>query len=121
MAKRQRHLPDVLSLAEVQRLLDAACNRYHRPMLMTHYSTDMRRAEMCRLKVANIDSERMIVPIQKSRVGCDRDTPLCKNLLETLREYFRWMKPKTWLFRGTWIIGAPMQAQLRKLTYILIL
>ena len=101
MPKRQRPLPDVLSLAEVQRLLDSASNLYHRAMLMTLYSTGMRRAEMCRLKVSDIDSERMIVHIRKGKGGRDRDVPLSQNLLETLREYWRWMKPKTWLFPGT--------------------
>ena len=101
MPKRQRPLPDVLSLAEVQRLLDSACNLYHRTMLMTLYSTGVRRAEMCRLKVSDIDSERMVVHIRKGKGGRDRDVPLSPKLLETLREYFRWMKPKTWLFPGT--------------------
>lgn len=101
MPKRQRPLPDVLSLAEVQLLLDSACNLYHRAMLMTLYSTGIRRAEMCRLKVSDIDSERMIVHIRQGKGGRDRDVPLSQKLLETLREYFRWMKPKTWLFPGT--------------------
>jgi site-specific recombinase XerD len=101
MPKRQRPLPDVLSLTEVQRLLDSACNLYHRAMLMTLYSTGMRRAEMCRLKVSDIDSQRMIVHIHNGKGGRDRDVPLSQNLLETLRAYFRWMKPKTWLFPGT--------------------
>jgi integrase/recombinase XerD len=26
--------------------------------------------------------------------------PLCPTLLETLREYWRWKKPRTWLFPG---------------------
>jgi len=56
---------------------------------------------MCRLKVADIDSERMIVHIHNGKGGRDRDVPLSQNLLETLREYWRWMKPKTWLFPGT--------------------
>jgi integrase/recombinase XerD len=101
MPKRRRPLPDVLSLSEVQHLLDSARNLHHRTMLMTLYSTGMRRAEMCRLKVSDIDSERMIVHIHNGKGGRDRDVPLSRNLLETLREYFRWMKPKTWLFPGT--------------------
>jgi integrase/recombinase XerD len=101
MPKRQRPLPEVLSLAEAQRLLDSACNLYHRAMLMTLYSTGMRRAEMCRLKVSDIDSERMVVHIRKGKGGRDRDVPLSEKLLETMREYWRWMKPKTWLFPGT--------------------
>ena len=101
MPKRQRPLPQVLSPTEVQRLLDSSSNLYHRAMLMTLYSTGMRRAEMCRLKVADIDSERMVVHIRHGKGGRDRDVPLSEKLLETLREYWRWMKPKTWLFPGT--------------------
>ena len=32
--------------------------------------------------------------------GVDRDVPLSPKLLETLREYWRWMGPKTYLFPG---------------------
>jgi integrase/recombinase XerD len=101
MPKRQRPLPQVLSPSEIQRLLDCSSNLYHRAMLMTLYSTGMRRAEMCRLKVSDIDSERMVVHIRHGKGGRDRDVPLSDKLLETLREYWRWMKPKTWLFPGT--------------------
>jgi integrase/recombinase XerD len=101
MPKRQRPLPQVLSPSEVQRLLDSASNLYHRAMLMTLYSTGMRRAEMCRLKVSDINSERMVVHIRHGKGGRDRDVPLSEKLLATLREYWHWMKPKTWLFPGT--------------------
>jgi integrase/recombinase XerD len=76
MPKRQRPLPQVLSPAEVQRLLDSARNLYHRAMLMTLYSTGMRRAEMCRLKVADIDSERMVVHIRHGKAAA---TAMCRS------------------------------------------
>jgi len=101
MPKRQRPLPQVLSPSEVQRLLDSASNLYHRAMLMTLYSTGMRRAEMCRLKVSDVNSERMVIHIRHGKGGRDRDVPLSEKLLATLREYWHWMKPKTWLFPGT--------------------
>jgi integrase/recombinase XerD len=69
-------------------------------MLMTLYATGMRRAELCRLKVEDIDSQRMIVHIRQGKRNRDRDVPLTPKLLETLREYWRWMKPKTYLFPG---------------------
>ena len=65
---------------------------------MTLYSTGVRRSELVRLRVEDIDSERMVVHIRKGKGGKDRDVPLCPKLLETLREYWRWKKPKTWLF-----------------------
>jgi integrase/recombinase XerD len=70
-------------------------------MLMTAYSTGMRRAEMCQLKVEDIDSDRMLIRIRQGKGRRDRDVPLSPKLLETLREYWRWMKPKTYLFPGT--------------------
>jgi integrase/recombinase XerD len=99
--KRARKLPNILSPEEVARLIDAASNLFHRTMLMTLYSTGVRRAELCRLRVTDIDSTRMIVHIRNGKGGHDRDVPLSPTLLETLRVYWRWMKPQTYLFPGT--------------------
>jgi site-specific recombinase XerD len=67
---------------------------------MTLYSTGMRRSELVRLRVEDIDSQRMVIHIHQGKGRKDRDVPLCPRLLETLREYWRWKKPKTWLFPG---------------------
>jgi integrase/recombinase XerD len=98
--KRARRLPLVLSAEEVALLIDSAENLMHRAMLMTLYATGVRRAELCRLQVADIDSPRMVIHIRHGKGDRDRDVPLTPKLLETLREYWRWMKPKTWLFPG---------------------
>lgn len=98
--KRQRRLPTVLSQDEVARLIDGASNLMHRTILMTLYSTGLRRAELCALKVADIDSERMVIHVRQGKGGRDRDVLLSPKLLETLREYWRWIKPKTYLFPG---------------------
>jgi len=99
--KSRKRLPTVLSPEEVTRLIDAACNLYHRTLLMTLYSTAARRAELCRLKVQDIDSQRMMIRINQGKGGRDRDVPLSPKLLETLRVYWRWMQPQTFLFPGT--------------------
>jgi site-specific recombinase XerD len=99
--KRQRPLPTVLSQEEVARLIDSAQNLMHRAMLMTLYGTGVRRAELCQLKVADVDSKRMVIRVRNGKGGRDRDVLLSDKLLETLREYWRWMKPKTYLFPGT--------------------
>ena len=98
--KHSRRLPTVLSQEEVARLIDATGNLMHRAMVMRLYATGVRRAELCRLKVADIDSERMVLHIHEGKGGRDRDVPLSPKLLATLREYWRWMKPKTYLFPG---------------------
>ena len=99
--KRQRPLPTVLSQDEVARLIDSAQSLMHRAMLMTLYGTGVRRAELCQLKVADVDSKRMVIRVRNGKGGRDRDVLLSDKLLETLREYWRWMKPKTYLFPGT--------------------
>jgi integrase/recombinase XerD len=98
--KRPKRLPTILSQDEVARLIDSANNLLDYAMLMTLYATGVRRAELSRLKVEDIDSERMIVHIRQGKGNRDRDVPLTPKLLETLREYWRWMKPKTYLFPG---------------------
>ena len=99
--KSPRRLPIILTTEEVIRLLDSARNLFHRALLMTAYSTGLRRAEVCSLKVEDIDSERMIIHVREGKGQRDRDVPLSPKLLETLRAYWRWMKPKTYLFPGT--------------------
>jgi len=93
-------LPTVLSPDEVARLIESAKNLLDYAMLMTLYATGMRRAELIGLKVDDIDSARMIVHIRQGKGRRDRDVPLTPRLLETLRTYWRWMKPKTYLFPG---------------------
>jgi integrase/recombinase XerD len=99
--KMPERLPTVLSQEEVARLINSARNLLDYTMLMTLYGTGMRRAELIRLKTEDIDSQRMIVHIRQGKGNRDRDVPLTPKLLETLREYWRWMKPKTYLFPGT--------------------
>jgi integrase/recombinase XerD len=99
--KPPHNLPTILSQEESVRLIESASNLYHRTMLMTLYSTGMRRAELCHLKVKDIDSQRMLIHIRQGKGNRDRDVPLSPKLLETLREYWRWMKPQTYLFPGT--------------------
>jgi len=96
--KIPQRLPVVLSPEEVRQLIDGASNLFHRAILMTLYSTGMRRAELMHLKVNDIDSQRMVVRIRQGKGGKDRDVPLSLTLLQTLREYWLWMKPQTYLF-----------------------
>ena len=96
--KDRRRLPTVLSQEEVSRLINAAGTLFRRTLLMTLYGTGMRRSELAHLKVSDIDSQRMIIRVVAGKGGKDRDLPLSPTLLETLREYWRWRKPKLYMF-----------------------
>lgn len=112
--KRARRLPVVLSPEEVALLIDSAKNLMHRAILMTLYATGLRRAELCRLKVTDIDSDRMMIHVREGKGGRDRNVLLSPKLLETLREYWRWMKPKTFLFPGminNWRADVPIDTK----------
>jgi integrase len=81
-------------------VINGADSLSHRTMLMVLYSTGMRNAELRHLQVADIDSRRMLIHIQRGKGGRDRYVPLSSTLLTTLHVYYRWMRPKTWLFPG---------------------
>ncbi len=71
--KTEKRLPTVLSREEVGRLIDSASNLLHYTILMTLYATGLRRAELCGLKVADIDSQRMILHVRQGKGKRDRD------------------------------------------------
>ena len=43
----------------------------------------------------------MVLRVERGKGGVDREIPLSQKLLETLRTYWRWMRPKAYLFPGT--------------------
>jgi integrase/recombinase XerD len=88
----RRQVPIVLSRDEVARLIESAANLRHRTILMTLYSTGMRRSELCHLRPEDIDKERMVVRIRQGKGGKDREVPLSPKLLQQLRIYYRSVK-----------------------------
>ena len=52
------------------------------------------------LKVADIDSGRMVIRIEQGKGGQDRTVMLSAQLLGILRTYWRLARPKPWLFPG---------------------
>ena len=101
-------MPKVLSQEQVGRLIDSATTPFHRMILMTLYATGLRRAELARLKISDIDSERMVIHVQGGKGRKDRDVMLSPKLLDALRQYWRGLRrrPQTWLFPGNrWHTG----------------
>jgi integrase/recombinase XerD len=100
--KKVQRLPIILSPEEVTQLINSTLTPFHRILLMTLYATGVRRAELARLKITDIDSRRMIIHIQGGKGRKDRDVMLSPTLLQALREYWRGLrrKPTHWLFPG---------------------
>ena len=102
LTKTPVKLPVVLSPEEVTRLIEGASNLKHRTMLMVLYATGLRRAELARLKVSDIDSRCMVIHIHEGKGQRDRDLPMTPKLLDALREYWRWSRSKVYLFPSPW-------------------
>src|SRR5260370_5999370 len=69
-------------------------------MLATMYAAGPRVSEIATLKPSDIDSGRGVIWIRAGKGRKDRQTLLPPKLLELLRIYFRWKRPKEWLFPG---------------------
>lgn len=98
--KQAKKLPVVLSIDEVNRLLNALTNLKHRTILTVIYSAGLRLAEVCHLKVSDIDSSRMLIRVQQGKGMKDRYTILAKGTLHLLRLYWQAYRPTDWLFPG---------------------
>ena len=112
--RRPRRLPTILTPDEVRRLIAGAKNLYHRTLLLTLYGTGLRRSEVLQLKVADIDSQRMVLRVERGKGGHSREVPLTPTLLSALREYYRWMRPQTYLFPGQdrgWCVDRPLTSK----------
>ena len=90
--------PAILSREEVARLFDVTANRKHRALLMTTYAAGLRVSEVVRLRVSNLDSERMLIRVEGGKGRKDRDTILSPGLLTELRAYWQQYRPPLWLF-----------------------
>ena len=97
-AKQPSKLPRILAREEVAALLEKTTNLKHRTLLMTAYATGVRVSELCRLKLADIDSQRMTLRIEQGKGAKDRYTVLSPRLLGELRRYWIAYRPTMWLF-----------------------
>lgn len=99
-ARTPRKLPVILSADEVVRFLEAVPSLKARAALTTAYAAGLRASEAVSLKVANIDSARMLIQVHHGKGAKDRTLMLSPQLLTILRTYWRLARPTDWLFPG---------------------
>lgn len=99
-AREPRRLPVVLSADEVVRFLEAVPGLKSRTALATAYAAGLRVSEVVALKVADIDSGRMMIRVEQGKGSKDRYVMLSAQLLGILRTYWRLTRPAHWLFPG---------------------
>jgi len=98
--KKPKALPCVLSHDEVRRLFDAATCPRDRLLFQVAYAAGLRVSEVVRLKLTDIDAQRMTLHIRCAKGQKDRMVPLSPSLLQLLRSYWRDFRPKEWVFPG---------------------
>jgi site-specific recombinase XerD len=98
--KSEKRLPEILSVEEINRLFAAVHNLKHRVLLETAYSSGLRVSELVRLKITDIDSDRMLIRVGQGKGNKDRYTLLSPRILQHLRDYWRKYRPSSWLFPG---------------------
>ncbi len=98
--KEPKRLPVVLTFDEVAQFFDACENHKYRTIFVCAYAGGLRVSEVVKLRIQDIDSQRMVLHIQQGKGWRDRYVPLSPRLLETLRNYWRQYRPADWLFAG---------------------
>jgi len=99
--RQPKKLPVVLSMAEVGKLLEAVMNLKCRTVLETIYAAGLRISEAVNLRVADIDSSRMVLRIVQGKGRKDRYVTLSPTLLGKLRKYWKVYRPRDFLFPGS--------------------
>lgn len=82
-------LPDILSTQEVQRILKAVSHIKDRTLLMVIYSAGLRVSEAVKLRVKDIDKDRMTLHIRCAKGGKDRYVILSPVVYQALRDYWK--------------------------------
>ena len=104
--KMPDRLPSVLSRDEVGHFLGCVESLKHRAILTICYAAGLRISEAVHLKTGDIDSQRMVIRVAQGKGHKDRYVMLSPKLLDTLRDYWRIVRPKDWLFPG--YLGQPI-------------
>src|ERR1051325_9048551 len=105
--KKPQRLPVVLSPEEVLQFLSCVGNTRNRAILTTCYAAGLRISEAIHLMPTDIDSQRMVIRVDQGKGRKDRYVMLSPTLLETLRSYFRAVRPLVGWFEGD-VSGQPI-------------
>lgn len=98
--KKHKTLPNVLSPADVNRLINTPKNDKHRAILYTLYSGGLRVSEIINLRVQDIHTDKGYIFIHGAKGKKDRVTLLAESLLPVLRSYYKKHRPAYWMFEG---------------------
>ena len=99
--KRPKTLPVILSPEEVLRVFAAIRSVKYKAIIATAYAAGLRISEVCGLRLADIDSQRMRIHVRSGKGKKDRYVMLGESLLALLHQYYQEVRPQgEYLFPG---------------------
>ena len=99
-AKKPQKIPQVLTEAEVTRLLKSVENLKHRCIMMLIYSAGLRLGELTKLRLTDIQADEHRIFVRDGKGKKDRCTILAGKTETLLRSYLAYYRPVHWLFEG---------------------
>lgn len=111
-AKKDKRLPQVLSKDEIKRMLMLVANPKHHCIISLLYGTGVRVGELVRIKMTDIDLDRMVLRVFQGKGRKDRITILPESLKDILKNQNRLKLASDFLFtngRGNRLTEASVQ------------
>jgi integrase/recombinase XerD len=99
-ARKSHHLPEVLSNEEVELIVSCAHTHRNQVLLLLIYQTGMRLGEISRLRIHDIESDKMAIRVRSGKGDKDRYVYMTDDVLQLLRNYYRAERPKDYFFEG---------------------
>lgn len=98
--KRSKKLPVVLSIEEIEAILQNTANLKHKTLLCLIYSCGLRIGEALKLQITDVNFERRFMHVKCAKGSKDRYVPIPKQMIGLLIKYIRSYKPETYIFEG---------------------
>jgi integrase/recombinase XerD len=98
--KVEQKQPDILSVEEIQSVINSISNIKHKSIVALMYSAALRVSEAINLKIKDIDSKNNKINIKNSKGKIDRVVMLDDSILKLLREYWGQYRTNEYIFEG---------------------
>jgi site-specific recombinase XerD len=98
--RRDKVLPEVLNMQEITAMIKQTENIKHKLILMFGYGSGLRLNEINKIRLSDIDRERMQLKVKNGKGRKDRYTKLAAKIIPILDEYLANEPTDDLLFRG---------------------
>lgn len=97
---RSKPLPKVIAKEDIESMMATISNIKHKTALLLIYALGLRRSELINMKLADIDSKRMMLSIRNAKGQKDRTLPISPKLMEHIKKYYFACRPIKYLIEG---------------------